>query len=106
MPRRPDPRTGSSPRNEIETRLSQFNQGSSDYLVMSFPLARPRPDPLLTSAECAVLDSAAAGRSAAEIARERRTSRRTVENQLASGYRKVGVSNRSELTALWARKTR
>jgi DNA-binding CsgD family transcriptional regulator len=53
-----------------------------------------------------VLELAAAGHSAAEIAGERRTSRRTVENQLSSGYRKIGVANRSELTALWARKKR
>lgn len=70
--------------------------------MLSFEIgsARPSPaDPSLTAAEREVLALLLAGRTNAEIARRRTTSVRTVANQLASLYRKLGVSGRREILA-------
>ena len=56
-------------------------------------------DPRLTSAERQVVTGVLNGRTNAAIAMARRTSSRTVANQLAAVYRKLGVSSRWELTA-------
>ena len=53
----------------------------------------------LSPAERAVAGLASLGRSDAEIARQRGASARTVENQLQSAYRKLGVHSRTELAA-------
>ena len=53
----------------------------------------------LSPAERAVAWLASLGRSDAEIARQRGASARTVENQLHSAYRKLGVHSRTELAA-------
>jgi DNA-binding CsgD family transcriptional regulator len=63
------------------------------------PLALPAG---LTPSERAVALLAARGASNAEIARARGTSARTVANQLAEVFRKLGVGSRSELAALAA----
>jgi DNA-binding CsgD family transcriptional regulator len=57
----------------------------------------------LSAGESAVVALAARGRSNAEIARARNISPRTVANQLAASYRKLGVSGRRELRARLAR---
>lgn len=44
-----------------------------------------------------------AGRASAEIAAARHVSLRTIANQVASVFRKVGVKSRSELVARLAR---
>ena len=54
------------------------------------------PD-VLSPAEKEVAALVARGRSTADIARARRVSPRTVANQLASIFRKLGVSSRQEL---------
>ncbi|MBI4816668.1 MAG: helix-turn-helix transcriptional regulator [Deltaproteobacteria bacterium] len=54
----------------------------------------------LTSAELDVLDRLIEGLSNAEIARKRGVSNRTIANQLASIYKKLGVGSRSEVAAL------
>ena len=51
----------------------------------------------LSVAENDVAADAAAGLSNAAIARKRGRSTRTIANQLAAVYRKLGVSSRSEL---------
>ncbi len=51
----------------------------------------------LTSSELAVIGPLIEGHSHAEIARQRRTSVRTVANQIASAYKKLHVSGRMEL---------
>ena len=56
-------------------------------------------DPRLTAAERQVVVGVLRGRSNAAIATARRTSCRTVANQLAAIYRKLGVSSRWELAA-------
>jgi DNA-binding CsgD family transcriptional regulator len=53
----------------------------------------------LTEAEAAVLDLVRAGLSNAEIAARRGRSYRTIANQLASIYTKLGVASRFELLA-------
>lgn len=53
----------------------------------------------LTRAEAEVARLAAGGHSNAVIARTRKVSARTVANQLASVYRKLGVTSRTELAA-------
>ena len=67
----------------------------------------PRPDRALAAwlapSEHAVLSLLIEGQCYAEIARARRTSVRTVANQLASGFRRLGVSSRAELLCLLAR---
>lgn len=57
----------------------------------------------LSRAEIDVAQLAGRGMSNAEIARIRSTSARTVANQLASIFRKLGVQSRSELAARFAR---
>jgi DNA-binding NarL/FixJ family response regulator len=56
-------------------------------------------DPRLTVAERQVVAGVLSGCTNAAIARGRRTSCRTVANQLAAIYRKLGVSSRWELAA-------
>ncbi|MES1179175.1 MAG: helix-turn-helix transcriptional regulator [Myxococcales bacterium] len=62
-----------------------------------------RPDALLPAqlslAEASVLRLLLSGATHAQIARQRATSCRTVANQLASTFRKLGVSGRGALTA-------
>ncbi len=53
----------------------------------------------LSSEERRVLVLMLTGLSSAEIARRRGRSTRTIANQLASSYRKLGVSSRGELVA-------
>jgi DNA-binding NarL/FixJ family response regulator len=54
----------------------------------------------LSEAEHAVVSGMREGESIAAIARDRGTSSRTVSHQIASAYRKLGVSSRRELLAL------
>jgi DNA-binding CsgD family transcriptional regulator len=68
-------------------------------VVVSVPVSRAPGAGTLTAAEAAVAREAVAGRSNAEIARRRGSSPRTVANQLASAYRKLGVVSRAELAA-------
>jgi DNA-binding CsgD family transcriptional regulator len=66
-----------------------------------------RPDAELSDwiapAELAVVRLLIEGMSYAEIAEARETSIRTVANQVASGFRRLGVSGRAELLCLLAR---
>ena len=64
-----------------------------------------RNDAALSAAERDVAELAARGLSNTEIARARRVATRTIANQLAGVYRKLGVSGRRELRA-WFRRRR
>jgi DNA-binding CsgD family transcriptional regulator len=77
--------------------------GEEELIVVSMP-ARPSSltDVRLTPAERAVASAALEGLSTVEIARRRKSSPRTVVNQLAAVYRKLGVSSRAELAARWS----
>jgi len=65
-------------------------------VVFSFPVASPELPPSLSASERTVALALLEGLSNAEIAKARRTSVRTVANQIASLFRKLGVSSRSE----------
>jgi DNA-binding CsgD family transcriptional regulator len=70
-----------------------------EMALLAWPVA-PRPlPPALTAAEAEVSRLLVAGLSYAAIARARGTSPRTVANQAASVYRKLGVGSRDELEA-------
>jgi DNA-binding CsgD family transcriptional regulator len=55
---------------------------------------------LLTPAESELVELTRLGLSNRELAARRRSSLRTVENQLAAAYRKLGVASRRELCAV------
>src|SRR5436190_13058546 len=67
------------------------------HAVLSFDLPDEDIPASMTGAERAVLTLLLGGRSNADIARTRRTSPRTVANQIAAIYKKLGVSSRREL---------
>jgi DNA-binding CsgD family transcriptional regulator len=74
---------------------------SGRYLLLSH--ARGSVEvPALTPAERHVALALLDGRSNAEIAALRGSSPRTIANQVASLYRKLGVGSRAELAARWA----
>jgi len=74
--------------------------GRQDVLVLSWPVQVEALDALpLTAAEREVVEAIAAGLSNAAIAERRRTSVRTVANQVASAFRKLGVRSRAQLVA-------
>jgi DNA-binding NarL/FixJ family response regulator len=73
--------------------------GGESLVVVSLPIGPFALYDTLTRAEVAVAQDAAAGLSNAAIAKKRGSSARTVANQLASVYRKLGFSSRAELAA-------
>ena len=66
-----------------------------ETMVFSWDIAKPPPE--LTTAERAVLSRVIKGESNAAIARARKTSVRTIANQVASLLRKTGASSRYDL---------
>jgi DNA-binding CsgD family transcriptional regulator len=79
-------------------RASALRVGNGRYLLLSLPRVGTVPDGL-TPAERQVALAVLAGLSNAEVARMRGSSPRTVANQLATIYRKLGVRSRAELAA-------
>ena len=78
-------------------RAGQFRHAGREYAYLSYVprgLARPAR---LTDAKAHVAELVLRGASGAEIARARGVSPRTIANQLASIYRKLGVCTRAEL---------
>lgn len=71
--------------------------GTEQLCWVFVPVEALALDPSLTLAERQVVVHVLSGRSNAAIARARKTSSRTVANQLANIYRKLGVSSRWEL---------
>lgn len=84
----------------MTTRVSRLNHNGERYLVCSYALRRPVSFGDLTPAELVVAECVLEGFDVRRIARQRRVSERTVANQLARIYRKLGVSSRHELVAL------
>ncbi len=87
-------------------RCDHLDLNGEEYLVLDFPAAdsaeAEAPGPWsLTPSEREVAAAAVAGKSNQEIAAARGASTRTVANQLASIYRKLGINSRAELAALW-----
>jgi DNA-binding CsgD family transcriptional regulator len=79
------------------TRATRFRFAGRDFLVVSLPGGEPDLLATLAPAERDIVRGVLAGRSNAEIARGRGTSPRTVANQLAALFRKLGVGSRAEL---------
>lgn len=89
-------RGGASP----ELELFELELGGEAYVVMSLPAAATAgADAVLSAAEVEVANDAAAGLSNLAIANKRGRSPRTIANQLASIYRKLGIASRAELAA-------
>jgi DNA-binding NarL/FixJ family response regulator len=80
--------------------LTRFRMGSEEFAVLSVPVGSSHALAALTPSERSVVQAVLAGRSNNEIAEARATAPRTVANQLAAIYRKLGISSRAEL-ALW-----
>jgi DNA-binding NarL/FixJ family response regulator len=78
--------------------------GGAERWWLFLPVEAFGLDPRLTLAERQVVTGVLNGRTNAAIAMTRRTSCRTVANQLAAIYRKLGVSSRWELAARVAAK--
>ena len=91
----------STPRAE-KLLLSQNQQ----FLRQSISATRPDNElsAWLSPAEFAVIRLLIEGRSYVEVARMRQTSRRTVANQLASAFHRLGISGRAELLCLLAKR--
>lgn len=79
-------------------RIVRLHVDDGVVLVFSFPRTLPWPESL-TAAERAVGELALDGMTNAEIARIRGTALRTVGNQMAALFRKVGARSRLELAA-------
>lgn len=86
------------PPDAAEVDLFQVRMGDRSFAVVSFPVPARTPAPL-SAAEADVLELLLAGGSNREIAQARGTCERTVANQVASLFRKLGVGSRSELAA-------
>lgn len=83
-----------------DVRVTRFRHRGVRGIALSVPL--PSPPDRLTEAELEVARLAVEGLDNKSIAARRGTSVRTVANQLASVYRKLGVSSRAELAATWS----
>jgi DNA-binding NarL/FixJ family response regulator len=80
--------------------ILRFRHQGEELLVCSYPVGRRGWLARLTPAELAVAEGVLEGLTARQIASRRRVSERTVGNQLAHIYEKLGVSSRYELVAL------
>jgi DNA-binding CsgD family transcriptional regulator len=73
--------------------------GEDELAVISISMGALAELPDLTAAEFQVVERVLQGQSNHEIAQGRGTALRTVANQLASIFRKLGISSRTELMA-------
>jgi DNA-binding NarL/FixJ family response regulator len=81
-------------------RVSTFAIAGEKILVLSYPTEAPTPIGALSASESEVLRAALGGLSNGEIAALRGRSVSTIENQLASAFRKLGVTTRAEAAML------
>lgn len=90
-----------------ELRASYVELESGAYVLLHFPLDRnAATGEKLTPAEEQVALAMLGGFSNGEIALLRGSSSRTVANQVASLFRKLGVRSRSEMAAQWIESRR
>lgn len=80
-------------------RLAEVVIRADKLLIGSYPLIPEGRVKALTGGERDVLADLLGGSTNADIARRRKSSERTVANQIQSIYRKLGVRSRSELAA-------
>ncbi len=81
-------------------RAAEFEYLKTGYGALCVPSPDAVLDRFLSPAEQAVMRMRLEGKSHAEIAARRRTSRRTVANQVATAFHRLGVSCRSDLMAM------
>jgi DNA-binding CsgD family transcriptional regulator len=78
---------------------SRFDVGGDEYVLLEWPAATIIAPACLTLAERKVMELLLGGLSNAAIATARGSSPRTVANQVASIFQKLGVGSRAELFA-------
>jgi DNA-binding NarL/FixJ family response regulator len=86
-------------------RVRRFGRDGDVFLVASYPVQRPAAFASLNPAELAVVEAVLDGQSQRAIALERGVAARTVANQLASAYRKLGVRGAAEIAVMLRRGT-
>jgi len=79
-------------------RIHKVKRGSTELMVVSYPLRRPRAFASLSSSELDVVEGVMSGLSQSAVAERQGTAPRTVANQLASAYAKLGVRSLTELS--------
>lgn len=84
------------------TRIHPFEHEGQEYVVVSFPIRRPAAFAKLNRAELEVIEAVLEGTPQQKIAEARDVSVRTVTNQLARAYRKLGVTSATEVALLVA----
>lgn len=91
--------------DDAPTRSHRLSWEGASYAVVAYvPEALHLPD-RLTRCEAEVVRMVCDGSSNADIASRRGVSVRTVANQLAAVFRKLGVGSRSELLVLVHRRS-
>jgi DNA-binding CsgD family transcriptional regulator len=85
--------------------FEEFEHEGSRYLVIGYPAPRLSSFVDLSASELEVIEAWIGGQTMRAIAKLRGASTRTVANQIASAYRKVGVSSRGELLARLQKET-
>lgn len=90
---------------EMSPAAATFELAGEELAVISIPISAGSAFPDLTRAEREVAQLALSGQSNAEIAASRGTSINTVENQVASVFRKLGVESRAELATLASQRS-
>jgi DNA-binding CsgD family transcriptional regulator len=84
-------------------RAAELSADGRPFLVMSYELPRWEFPVALTPAERQVLLRVLDGETHEEVATARGISSRTVANQIASAFKKIGVRSRMELAAVLER---
>jgi DNA-binding CsgD family transcriptional regulator len=103
---RPHPAQSTPPggvRAPADLAAHTFSAGGQEFLVLSYSVAMNEPPAELTDAERAVVAAVLDGRTNAAIASMRGTSPRTIANQVAAVFRKLGVRSRTELATKFLR---
>ncbi len=103
MPVRSKPRAARPPQGLVVEKLVV---GGEELVVFSWATREIAPPDGLSSAESDVLARLVRGESNAVIAKARKTSARTVTNQVASLLKKTGAASRYELIRRYAGATR
>ena len=102
MPVRSKPRAARPPQGLVVEKLVV---GDEELMVFSWAAPETAPPAGLSGAESDVLARLVRGESNAAIAKARKTSARTVANQVASLLRKTGAASRYELIRRFAGTT-
>lgn len=76
--------------------MASLEVGGEVVAVLSYPVPRPELPPSLSAAERIVALALLEGLSNSDIAKARKTSVRTVADQVASLFQKLGVRSRAE----------